>query len=105
MLTRPEATNYAVTSSHADVMAFIAELAARKDPRLAISSFGTSPQGRDLPLLVVSTHGIATPEEAHRRGQPVVLVINGIHAGEVEGKEACLMLVRDLLDGKHGDLT
>ncbi|MEO7092203.1 MAG: M14 family metallopeptidase, partial [Polyangiales bacterium] len=36
--------------------------------------------------------------------QPVVLIINGIHAGEVEGKEACLMLMRDILDGPHADL-
>jgi hypothetical protein len=31
-------------------------------------------------------------------------VINGIHAGEVEGKEASQMLLRDWLDGKHEGL-
>ncbi|MBA3537995.1 MAG: M14 family metallopeptidase [Deltaproteobacteria bacterium] len=85
-------------------MEFVAALGARNDPRLAISSFGTSPQGRDLPLLVLSAHGIRTPAESRARGLPVVLVINGIHAGEVEGKEASLMLMRDLLDGTYGDL-
>ena len=48
--------------------------------------------------------GVRTPDESRRRGLPVVLIINGIHAGEVEGKEASLMLMRDLLDGAHGDL-
>ena len=103
-LTRAEATSYAETSLHAHVIGFLAELSARNDPRLHVGSFGTSPGGRDLPLVVISAHGIRTPEESRRRGLPVVLVINGIHAGEVEGKEASLMLMRDLLDGAHGDL-
>lgn len=103
-LTRAEATSYKETSLHAHVMEFVAALAARNDPRLSVSSFGTSPGGRDLPLCVLSSHGVRTPEEARRRGSPVVLIINGIHAGEVEGKESSMMLMRDLLDGRNGDL-
>ncbi|MEO8705365.1 MAG: M14 family metallopeptidase [Kofleriaceae bacterium] len=104
LLTRAEASSYQETSLHADVMAFLAALAARNDPRFHLSSFGTSPENRDMPVVVVSAHGIKTPAESRARGLPVVLVINGIHAGEVEGKEAALMLMRDLLDGKHAGL-
>ncbi len=102
LLTRAEATRYEETSRHADVMAFIAGLQAKGDRRLHITDFGQSPQGRELPLLVLSAHGVKTPQEARSLNRPVVLVISGIHAGEVEGKEGCLMLVRDLLDGKPG---
>jgi len=102
VLTRAEATHYEETSRHKDVMAFIAGLEAKGDHRLHVTSFGVSPQGRELPLLVVSAHGVESPEEARRLERPVVLVISGIHAGEVEGKEGCLMLVRDLLEGKPG---
>ncbi|HEY2346166.1 MAG TPA: M14 family metallopeptidase [Xanthomonadaceae bacterium] len=98
-LTRAEASGFTETSRHADVMAFIAGLAARNDPRLHVADFGTSPEGRALPLLVLSAQGHFTPDAAHAAGLPVVLVICGIHAGEVEGKEGGLMLVRDLLDG------
>jgi hypothetical protein len=103
-LTRAEATSYKETSLHAHVMEFLAGLAARKDRRLHISSFGTSPGGRDLPLCILSAHGIRSPEASRRRRLPVVLVINGIHAGEVEGKESSLMLMRDLLDGADDDV-
>jgi len=103
-VTRAEATSYQETSLHADVMGFLAALAARNDPRFHLTSFGASPEGRELPLCVLSAHGIKTPEESRRRGIPVVLVINGIHAGEVEGKEASMMLMRDLLDGTHAEL-
>jgi hypothetical protein len=102
LLTRAEATHYEETSRHADVMAFIAGLEAKGDRRLHVTSFGVSPQGRELPLLVLSAHGVKTPEEARGLERPVVLIISGIHAGEVEGKEGCLMLVRDLLEDKAG---
>jgi hypothetical protein len=103
-LTRAETTNYLETSRHADVMRFLSELDARHDRRFQLSSFGTSPEGRDLPLVVLSRDGLRTPQQAHATGRVIVLVINGIHAGEVEGKEASLMLMRDILDEKHGDL-
>jgi hypothetical protein len=103
-LTRAETSDYTYTSKHADVLAFLEALRARADRRLHFADFGATPEGRALPLLVLSAHGHFTPEAAHAAGLPVVLVINGIHAGEVEGKEASMMLVRDILDGKHGDL-
>jgi hypothetical protein len=99
-LTRAEASSYQATSTHADVMAFIAAL---DDPRLHVSSFGVSPGGRELPLLVASAHRLRTPAEARARSLPVVLLLCGIHAGEVEGKEGCLALVRDLL-GRDDEL-
>lgn len=102
LLTRAESSGYTHTSLHADVMAFIAGLAALGDARLHITSFGASPGGRELPLLVLSSAGVTSPAEARRLGRPVVLVLAGIHPGEVEGKEGCLMLVRDLLAGKPG---
>ncbi len=103
MLTRAEATGFRETSLHADVMRFVADLAGREDPRLHVTNFGASPGGRELPLLVLSQGGVRTPEQARRAGRPVVLMLDGIHPGEVEGKEASLALVRDLLDGKHPD--
>jgi hypothetical protein len=103
-LTRAESSDYTYTSKHADVLAFIEALRARGDERLRVGDFGATPEGRALPLLVLSAHGHFTPQAAHAAGLPVVLVINGIHAGEVEGKEASMMLVRDILDGRHGDL-
>ncbi len=102
--TRAEATGYGETSRHADVLRFLAELEAGRDPRFARTSFGSSPEGRELPLVVFSARGIRTPAEARAAGLPVVLVINGIHAGEVEGKEASLMLARDLLTSPLGEL-
>jgi len=103
-LTRAETSVYTETSRHADVMAYIAALAARNDPHLHITDFGATPEGRTLPLLVLSQHGHFTPEAARAAKLPIVLIICGIHAGEVEGKEGGLMLVRDILDSDHRDI-
>src|SRR5579862_8718544 len=103
-LTRAERTRYAETSTHLDVMTFIAELKPLGKGRMEVTDFGASPEGRTLPLLILSNRGCFTPEAARAAGTPVVLVQCGIHAGEVEGKEAALMYVRDLLQGRHGAL-
>ncbi len=102
--TRAESSGFRETSLHADVLAFVEALSARGDSRLHTTTFGVSPQGRAMPLLVLSSDGVRTPEEARRAGRPVVLVVDGIHPGEVEGKEASLALVRDILDGGYPGL-
>jgi Zinc carboxypeptidase len=101
--TRAETSGYTETSRHADVMRFVERL-AENQPRVHLTTFGKSPEGRELPLLVVSNKAVKTPAEARRADLPVVLMLDGIHPGEVEGKEASLALLRDLLAGDHGDL-
>jgi murein tripeptide amidase MpaA len=64
-------------------------------------SFGLSPQGRDLNCLIISKDKAFTPEEAKKTGKPVILIINGIHSGEIEGKDACMLLLRDILITKE----
>lgn len=102
LLTRAERSVYGETSSHADVLAFIESLRVVGGDRLRVMDFGTTPEGRVLPLLVLSSRGCFTPQAALAAALPVVLIQCGIHAGEVEGKEAALMLVRDILLGRHG---
>ncbi|MBN2207025.1 MAG: M14 family metallopeptidase, partial [Candidatus Aminicenantes bacterium] len=51
-------------------------------------------EGRDVPLLIL---GRPLPDRPKDDGRLVVYIQANIHAGEVEGKEACLMLARDML--------
>lgn len=95
--TRAEATNYAETSTFADVNAFCDAL-VRQYAFVKRHTLCRSTEGRDVPLLVISKQGFATGVQAHSNGDQLVIYIQAnIHAGEVEGKEAILMLVRDLL--------
>ena len=62
--------------------------------------YGTSGEGRPLPVVVVSREKAFTGLKAQRLGKPIVLIQNGIHAGEIDGKDASLMLLRDLAAGR-----
>lgn len=93
--TRAERTNYAETSHHADVLAFLDSLVAMRAP-LVVTELGRSQQGRVLPLVIASKPQVRTPAEARALGRPIVYVQANIHAGEVEGKEAVQALLREL---------
>jgi len=85
-----------VTPTYDETVAWCRDLAATS-PILEYGTFGTSPQGRDLPLVAASTRGAFTPETAHGAG-PVLLVQACIHAGESCGKDAGMLLLRDLAE-------
>ncbi|MEY4608835.1 MAG: hypothetical protein RL625_1052 [Gemmatimonadota bacterium] len=95
--TRAEATGYVETSSHADVVTFLDSLERRVPGRWMRGTIGTTTQRRAIPSLIVARPLPRTPEEARRSGKPIVYVQGDIHGGEVEGKEALLALLRDLM--------
>jgi len=92
--TRAERTDYLETSHYDDVMAFLDSLHGR--PELTFGSIGKTNEGRDIPYIIASRPRVATPQEARKLNRPIVYVQANIHAGEVEGKEALLAMLRDL---------
>lgn len=94
-LTKAERTGFRETGDYEETRAYAQRL-DEASPWIRLVTFGTSPQGRDLMLLVASRDGAFDPEAARAAGKPVVLVQNAIHSGEIEGKDASLMLLRDI---------
>jgi hypothetical protein len=93
--TRAEATNYRETSLYVDVVRFLDSLAQLKVP-LFLGNIGKSPSGQLIPVVIASRPVVRNPYDARQLNRPVVYVQGNIHAGEVEGKEALLALIRDL---------
>ncbi len=103
--TPAERSKFATTPSYAETKAWLERLAASAPDRLRLTRFGVSPEGRDLMLVVAAKGGEFTPEAARASGKDIVMVQSGIHSGEIEGKDAALMLLRDLrAGGRHADL-
>lgn len=96
--TPAQACEYRCTSTHAEVVAHLDALAARS--ALRVGTFGTSGEGRALPLAMWGADA-ATPQAARQTGKTRVLVIGNIHGGEVAGKDAMLELLSDLATGAH----
>lgn len=61
--------------------------------------FGRTPEGRPLLALIASADGALDAAAAHRTGRPVALMQGGIHAGEIDGKDAGFLALRQMLEG------
>jgi hypothetical protein len=100
--TRAERSNFAETSRYDDVLSFL-EVVDAASPLVHLTSFGYTFEGRPLPLAVVGSVASATPDVVRASGRLRVYVQANIHAGEVEGKEAALAMIRDIARGAHAD--
>ncbi len=101
--TVAEKSDYKATSRHADVVDFCERL-SKLSPLVRLGELGTSGEGRKLPLVILADPPVSTPEEAAKSGKLVVFAMANIHAGEVDGKEALLMLARDVAAAKDKSL-
>src|SRR6267142_6591087 len=93
--TDAEKTKYRDTPTYAETIAFSKRL-AEASSLIEFQTFGKSGEGRDLPLLIATEDGTFSPEAAKKAGKAVVLIQACIHAGEPDGKDAGLALLRDI---------
>jgi len=93
--TRAERTAWKQTADYDETMRYCRQMEGGSR-WLKVVSYGQSGQGRDLPMIVASKERAFTPEAARATGKPIVLIVNGIHSGEIEGKDASLALLRDI---------
>lgn len=94
-LTHAEQTDYRETPRYDATVDYCKRL-ADASPLIQFQSFGKSGEGRDLPLLIAAEDEAFTAEIAKRTRKPVVLIQACIHAGEPDGKDAGLALLRDI---------
>jgi murein tripeptide amidase MpaA len=94
-ITPSEAGGLKTTPTYDETIAWLRKLDAAS-PQVALVSIGKSGEGRDLWLAVVSADGAATPAALRKNGKPTLFAQGGIHAGEIDGKDAGMMLLRDL---------
>ncbi len=93
--THTEKTDYRETPRYEETIAYSKKLAAAS-PLIEFKSFGQSGEGRALPLLIAATGNDFTPQAARKAGKAIVLIQACIHAGESDGKDAGLALLRDI---------
>ncbi len=94
--TRFEKSNFLQTETYNETIDYFQRL-ANHSSYAELFTFGKSPQGRDLVCLIAAKGKEFTPLEAKESGKPIILIENGIHSGEIEGKDACMLLMRDIL--------
>ena len=94
-LTVAERSGYTATSQSAEVVDYL-HLLADRAPHIHCFDIGTTMEGRPLTAVVAAQPPVsdfaAPPRDARLR----VLLLGNIHSGECDGKEALLMLLREL---------
>jgi hypothetical protein len=98
--TPAEKSCYRTTPRYDETRAYAERLAQAAPTQVRIESFGRTGEGRDLYAIVVSRDGEFDPAKLHAAKRPVVYIQNSIHAGEMDGKDASLALVRDIVVNK-----
>lgn len=103
-ITPAEKSAFRFTPSYDETVAWLKRLDAAA-PELQMVSIGKSAEGRDLWMVIASRERAFTPEALRRSGKPILFAQGGIHAGEIDGKDAGMMLLRDMtVRGRRRDL-
>ncbi len=99
-ITHFEQSGETESPSYKETMEFFSRL-EEKTRMVKLITIGVSPQERDIKCLVVANGNHFTPKKARRSGKAIVLIQNGIHPGEIEGKDASMLLLREILITKE----
>jgi hypothetical protein len=97
LLTQAEQSGYSRTGRYEEVVRLCADFARAFPTQVRCQRFGTTPGGRPMLALVASADGVLSPAAARQAGRPVVVAQGGIHAGEIDGKDAGFLLLRRIL--------
>jgi len=94
-ITPAERSQLSATPDYDETIAWLRKLVSAA-PELEMVSIGQSLQGRDIWMVIASAEGAFSSEAMQATGKPLLLAHSGIHAGEIDGKDAGLMLLRDM---------
>jgi murein tripeptide amidase MpaA len=89
-ITPSERSGLTVTPSYAETRAFAEKMVAASS-LLRLEIFGKTPQGREMFAIIA--------RKPSKSKKPILLAQGGIHSGEIDGKDAGLMLLRDIAFG------
>ena len=101
--TVAEKSDFKSTSDYKDVREFIGQL-IKSSHFIRTENIAVSVEGRAVPLLIIGNPLPQSPKDLVNDKRIVIYIQANIHAGEVEGKEATLMYIRDLLSEKNPEI-
>jgi len=97
-ITPTEQNGFTETPNYEATRAWLERLDAAC-PLIRMETFGRTPQGRDMLVVFASADGAQFDAR-----KPVLFIQAGIHSGEIDGKEAGMMMMRDICFGSKRSL-
>lgn len=97
LATPLEASAFRHTPPYDETVAYLEKLAAAQPGLISLQWLKEkTSEGRDMIMAVVSTSADKSPQGLRKTGKPTLYIEAGIHAGEANGKDAGLMMIRDM---------
>jgi len=103
LFSRAEKSVYTETTLSSEVVQFCQSI-GKLSSFAYTEAFGKTKEGNDLTMVILANPRVTNPAEAEASGKPVIYIQGNIHAGEVEGKEASLQLIREICFGPKTSL-
>jgi murein tripeptide amidase MpaA len=100
LVTVSERSGFQATGRYGEVIKLCASYQAAYPKQVKCFQFGTTPEGRPMMALAATRANAFTPEAARKRNLPVTLIQGGIHAGEIDGKDAGFLALREMLENR-----
>jgi hypothetical protein len=100
LTTVSERSGFQSTGRYDEVIKLCAAFAQAWPKQVKCIEFGRTPEDRPMLALVATGSGAFTPQAAAKKGLPVTLIQGGIHAGEIDGKDAGFLALREMLEGR-----
>ena len=100
LTTIAERSGFQNTGRYDEVVALCGQFQKAYPKQVRCFEFGRTPEGRPMLALAVSRTGALSAEQAKKKGVPVMLIQGGIHAGEIDGKDAGFLALREILENK-----
>ena len=102
-ITATEKSGFVTTPDYKETMSWFKKL-TEASPLLTMISIGKSIEGRDIFMIIASTEKNNTSASLKNSAKPLLLAQAGIHSGEIDGKDAGMMLLRDIAFGNKKSL-
>jgi len=93
-----------ISPDYNNTMAFVERLVAANPTQFKSQIIGFSNSKRAIKMVVATEQGFFDADQLANSTKPTVLIQAGIHAGEIDGKDAMFMLLRDIATGKRRDI-
>lgn len=102
-ITPVEKSDFRFSPSYQETMQWLEKL-SNENGLLKMETIGVSENGRDIKMVIATTEKDFSAQALARSKKPLMLIQAGIHSGEIDGKDAGMMLLRDITKGDKKEL-
>jgi murein tripeptide amidase MpaA/pyruvoyl-dependent arginine decarboxylase (PvlArgDC) len=96
--TTAEKTGFKKTGRYEEVIQLCSDFQKAYPKAVRCVEFGRTPENRPMLALIASRSGALNSKDAKAKKIPILLIQGGIHAGEIDGKDAGFLALRDVMN-------